>query len=257
MRARYVCAICGYQLPDFASRPSHGVKCSECVVAGRGVGVILKRLACTECGSNVDTPIARGRSTRRCSTCPKPRRQPSRICPVCEIRDVYYECETCSSECRRKLERSRRPPKPPKQPTITLDQRSLLRVAVEEGTGDQVREILIRDTRVDGECWVWTRKLTADGYGTVKVGRRTASVHRLMAEAIYGPLGRESVHHKCATRACIRPSHLQPISTRENLAEMLQRNYYLARITELEDALRAVSPGHSLLIALPDDALVA
>lgn len=43
------------------------------------------------------------------------------------------------------------------------------------------------------------------------------------------------------------PQHLQPISDRENVAEMHERNYYRNRITELENALRTVAPNHEAL----------
>ena len=58
------------------------------------------------------------------------------------------------------------------------------------------------------------------------------------------------IHHKCATRACVNPDHLQAVTQLENTAEMMARAAYVRRIDELERALSAVAPGHPLLSVL-------
>lgn len=79
-------------------------------------------------------------------------------------------------------------------------------------------------------------------------------VHRLTLEAKHrAPLGSQAAHHMCANSTCVNPDHLQPVSHNENTAEMMQRQYYVARIRELEDALASLSPEHVLLthVGLP------
>lgn len=61
------------------------------------------------------------------------------------------------------------------------------------------------------------------------------------------PLGKQPAHHKCATTMCVNPMHLQPVTERDNIAEMLARNYMLNRIAELEAALAVHDPEHPLL----------
>lgn len=101
---------------------------------------------------------------------------------------------------------------------------------------------------VDG-CWEWPR-VNGRGYPTASFARKNYGLHRMALEArLMRPLGVDQAHHICATAACVNPSHLQPISARENIAEMHQRNVYLARIAELEAELRRLDPGSPLLPA--------
>jgi hypothetical protein len=68
-----------------------------------------------------------------------------------------------------------------------------------------------------------------------------------MAEAIHGPLHGQTVHHTCAVPRCLAPPHLQPVSQRDNTAEMLLRRYYVARIAALEAVVRVLDPSHEVL----------
>ena len=99
-------------------------------------------------------------------------------------------------------------------------------------------------------CWNWRGKLSPKGYSAI--GSR--GLHRVVLEAKLGqPLGTEQAHHICANRQCVNPDHLQPVSARENIAEMNQRNFYLRRIAELEDALRSIKPDHHVLRSVADN----
>lgn len=88
-------------------------------------------------------------------------------------------------------------------------------------------------------CWIWTGATSSSArpYGVVGAGvsKGTKLVHRLTLEASLGrQLGAEQAHHKCANTLCVNPNHLQPVTDRENIAEMNSRNSYLARLQELE-----------------------
>jgi hypothetical protein len=69
------------------------------------------------------------------------------------------------------------------------------------------------------ECWVWTGKLRADGYGNFWDGenKRMMRVHRFAYLAEIGdiPDGLQ-LDHLCRNRACVNPAHLEPVSAREN-----------------------------------------
>lgn len=123
-----------------------------------------------------------------------------------------------------------------------------LTVALRSGNTGRVIDILMQSTTPSGDgCMIWTGRTDTGGYPIVTAGGRRHSGHRVMAEAVHGPLHGQPVHHTCATRTCLAPAHLQPVSQRENIAEMLERNWYRQRITALEDALRAVQPSHPLV----------
>jgi hypothetical protein len=54
---------------------------------------------------------------------------------------------------------------------------------------------------------------------------------------------------------CVNPQHLVPVTHAENMAEMLARRAYRARIADqdaiiasLQAALRSVAPGHPMLV---------
>lgn len=133
--------------------------------------------------------------------------------------------------------------------------RSPLAVAVRDGEHAEVVRLIKQDVLVtETGCWEWQRRLK-DGYPQIRLafnGKHVnAQVHRLSLEAKHGkPLGRQAAHHICANTRCVNPEHLQPVTHRENMAEMMQRNYFITRIHELEAALMNAAPDHPLLIEI-------
>lgn len=144
-------------------------------------------------------------------------------------------------------------PKPPKRTPAERAaswkaQRSDIRAAYEDGDWPAlIAAIKAGSTPTADGCWGWARS-SRDNYPLVRIGGKDHQVHRLSLLGKHGkPLGVLAAHHKCANSMCVNPEHLQPVTHRENTAEMLARNSLEARIKELEDALRCVSPEHDAL----------
>lgn len=78
-------------------------------------------------------------------------------------------------------------------------------------------------------CWAWTGSLNGDGYGKVRVGGRLVLAHRLAYETCVGPIPAGLVvDHLCNNRACVRPSHLEPVTQAVNLARARERRQVAA-----------------------------
>jgi len=73
-------------------------------------------------------------------------------------------------------------------------------------------------------CWIWTGTLDRTGYGRLNVGRHddgrrlSQAAHRFVWEQTRGPIEPGLVlDHRCRTRACVNPDHLEPVEHLENL----------------------------------------
>jgi hypothetical protein len=74
-------------------------------------------------------------------------------------------------------------------------------------------------TRVDKTdgCWLWTGRLTPDGYGIFDVKTTTVRAHRFAYELHVGPIppGLE-IDHLCRVRHCVNPDHLEAVTPQVN-----------------------------------------
>ena len=167
----------------------------------------------------------------------------ARPIPVKECQWCQQEFETriastkyCSDSCKKDAAKDRR-----------MKSLSPLRYAYEHGDNAGIIDAL-RDgsTITPSGCWEWKR--IKDGYPRAVFGTKWVAVHRLSLEAKHGaPLGEQAAHHVCANTKCVNPDHLQPVTHRENSAEMLARNSYLKRIAELEEVIKEINPNHEIL----------
>jgi hypothetical protein len=72
-----------------------------------------------------------------------------------------------------------------------------------------------RFTIGDG-CWQWTGRVDSDGYGRTSTGGHNFA-HRLSYEIFIGPIPKGlTLDHLCRNRACVNPTHLEPVSMRVN-----------------------------------------
>ncbi|HEY9371466.1 HNH endonuclease signature motif containing protein [Streptomyces sp.] len=68
-------------------------------------------------------------------------------------------------------------------------------------------------------CWLWTAGQNRNGYARFMDSRQVNRVgHRIAYEALIGsiPEGLQ-LDHLCRVRHCVNPSHVEPVTQRENL----------------------------------------
>lgn len=74
-------------------------------------------------------------------------------------------------------------------------------------------------------CWLWIGHRDRAGYGGVTIDSRTRRAHRVAYEHFNGPIGYGLViDHLCRNTSCVNPSHLEAVSTKENLNRGVHRN---------------------------------
>lgn len=67
-------------------------------------------------------------------------------------------------------------------------------------------------------CWLWTASRDDRGYGVVHWAGRSQKAHRVSYELSIGPIPEGlTLDHLCRTLACVRPDHLEPVTSRENI----------------------------------------
>lgn len=68
-------------------------------------------------------------------------------------------------------------------------------------------------------CWQWMAGRTTSGYGSFNAPEfGTNLAHRIAYEVLVGPIPVGlTLDHLCRNRACVNPSHLEPVSYRVNI----------------------------------------
>ena len=90
---------------------------------------------------------------------------------------------------------------------------------------DTIRTLPERDrfwAKVDrsGDCWEWTAGKNVGGYGrfTLTGSDTNVAAHRYAYEDELGPIPEGmDLDHLCRNRACVRPSHLEPVTNKVNV----------------------------------------
>lgn len=68
-----------------------------------------------------------------------------------------------------------------------------------------------------GPCWLWTAA-TVRGYARFSIGYQAIQGHRWAWEEANGPIPAGlQLDHLCRVRHCVRPSHCEPVTNRENV----------------------------------------
>ena len=97
------------------------------------------------------------------------------------------------------------------------------RVILTQGEKDRAR-VLSKFTRgADDECWLWTDKPDAKGYGVIKIGGKVKKAHRVVYEMMVGPIPDGwTIDHNwdagCKHRHCVNwVRHLRPLPNIDNV----------------------------------------
>lgn len=75
--------------------------------------------------------------------------------------------------------------------------------------------------RVDPDtgCWMWIACKNSDGYGQLKIERKTIGAHRFSYEYFIGDISEElEIDHLCKARDCVNPYHLETVKHSTNVA---------------------------------------
>jgi len=70
-------------------------------------------------------------------------------------------------------------------------------------------------------CWLWTAAVKnhtpGRDYGAIHYAQRQQSAHRVVYELCVGPIPEGlQIDHLCRTPRCVNPSHLEPVTSKEN-----------------------------------------
>lgn len=84
-------------------------------------------------------------------------------------------------------------------------------------------EQLLANTLPSGDCLIWQRGKTPNGYAKVSHKGKTIGAHRLVLFFDTGCWG-EVALHKCDIKDCINPKHLAWGTASENSADMVAKN---------------------------------
>ena len=68
-------------------------------------------------------------------------------------------------------------------------------------------------------CVIWTGA-KSDGYGLLRIGKKTFLAHRIAYERDRGPIPKGyHIDHLCRNRACVNTDHLRLVTPRQNALE--------------------------------------
>lgn len=72
---------------------------------------------------------------------------------------------------------------------------------------------------LDTPCWLWTASTTSEGYAQIRCRDRVVTVHRLLyAALVREPAAGIHLNHRCETRRCVNPAHLDEHTHVEHMA---------------------------------------
>jgi hypothetical protein len=76
-------------------------------------------------------------------------------------------------------------------------------------------------TERQGDCLIWKGQDNGLGYGQIRVNNRKVTVHRFSYERFVGPIPDGMyLDHICHNKRCVEPSHLRPVTNKQNLENL-------------------------------------
>lgn len=96
-----------------------------------------------------------------------------------------------------------------------------------------------------GECWMWTgKRFSTNGYGVGSIRGKSTGAHRVSWELHNGPIPKgKFIRHRCDTKACVRPDHLQLGDPVDNVADRVVRERRRPKLAQ--DRVRAIRALHA------------
>lgn len=102
------------------------------------------------------------------------------------------------------------------------------------GQGKPLEQRFFAKVRFTSECWEWTGAVNSYGYGVIWIAApdTKALAHRLAYEHLVGPIPEGlTLDHLCRNRRCVRPDHLEPVTSRTNVLRGEGTSAQNARLT--------------------------
>ena len=96
---------------------------------------------------------------------------------------------------------------------------------------------------LSGKCWEWEGRVESNGYAQAKYGGQRGQVHRLVYEALVGPIPDGlTLDHLCENKRCYNPAHLEPVTIAENIRRARAKITHCKRGHKLADENLYVTP---------------
>lgn len=74
------------------------------------------------------------------------------------------------------------------------------------------------------DCWLWSGDKSSNGYGRAWYKGIRSAAHRVVYGILTGNWCEgKQLDHKCCTRNCVNPDHLQPVTAKKNCKLREQR----------------------------------
>lgn len=113
----------------------------------------------------------------------------------------------------------------PRWPVQTLEDRFWSKVNKDGPTPDLLNWSL-------GCCWLWLAQHHVDGYGRIRNDGGSTLAHKVSWEWVNGPVPKGlELDHLCRIRHCVRPTHLEAVTSRINCLRGVGRAAQQARQT--------------------------
>lgn len=88
-------------------------------------------------------------------------------------------------------------------------------------------------------CWIWTRGLNGDGYGSTRWDGRDQSAHRVSYSICVGKIpDAVCCLHRCDIKACVNPAHLFLGTRTDNMRDMSAKERGMNKLTG--DSVRSI-----------------